>query len=52
MVSWLMGSGVQRLTAYIHPRHKASKGVARAIGMRPTVVFTDGEVEWTNDPLR
>ncbi|GLY18114.1 GNAT family N-acetyltransferase [Kineosporia rhizophila] len=48
---WLMGHGVQRLTACIHPRHRASKGVARAIGLHPTIVVVDGEIEWTNDEL-
>jgi RimJ/RimL family protein N-acetyltransferase len=49
MVIWLMGNGVQRFTATIHPRHRASKGVARAIGLHPTIVVIDGEIEWTND---
>jgi RimJ/RimL family protein N-acetyltransferase len=51
MVIWLMGAGVQRFTAFIHPRHKASKAVARAVGLHPTIAFTDGEIEWTNDEV-
>ncbi len=52
MVIWLMGAGVQRFTASIHPRHKASKGVARAVGLHPSIVVADGEIEWTNDEHR
>ncbi|GAB6903609.1 GNAT family N-acetyltransferase [Kineosporia succinea] len=49
MVIWLMGNGVQRFTAHIHPRHKASKAVARAIGLHPTINVVQGELEWNND---
>jgi RimJ/RimL family protein N-acetyltransferase len=46
MVGWLEGVGVQRFVAYIHPEHRASMGVARALGMVATDEQVDGEVVW------
>ena len=51
MVIYLMGCGVPRFVANIHPRHKASKNVARSVGLHPSIVVIDGEIEWSNDPL-
>ena len=46
MTGWLRAHGVDALTAHIHPRHQASMGVARALGLRPTDRVDDGEVLW------
>ncbi|GAA3623812.1 GNAT family N-acetyltransferase [Kineosporia mesophila] len=51
MVIWLRGNDVQRFIAHIHPRHRASKGVARSIGLHPTITVVDGEIEWTSDAI-
>lgn len=34
------------VVAHVHPDHLASQGVARAVGLVPTDVVVDGEVEW------
>jgi hypothetical protein len=39
---------VDELTAYIHPGHEASIGIARALGLSATSVLVDGEVRWTD----
>nr|WP_269329082.1 GNAT family N-acetyltransferase [Kineosporia babensis] len=49
MVGWLSSQEVRRFTASIHPRHKASKAVARAVGLHPSIQVVQGEIEWTND---
>jgi RimJ/RimL family protein N-acetyltransferase len=47
MCEWLLASGVERLTAHIHPSHEASERVAGAVGLAPTgSVDEDGEVIW------
>ncbi len=46
MVDWLVGSGVSRIEAHIHPDHAASGGVARNAGLSRTDEFVDGEVVW------
>ena len=46
VVRWLEDDGVGRFVAYIHPRHTASMGVARALGLRRTAERVDGEVVW------
>jgi len=51
MVIWLMSQKVERFVAYIHPRHRASKGIARAAGLHPSIIVRDGRIEWSNDPL-
>jgi RimJ/RimL family protein N-acetyltransferase len=49
MCRWLRECGIGSLTAYIHPDHLASEGVAMAIGMQRTnEVDADGEVVWTS----
>jgi RimJ/RimL family protein N-acetyltransferase len=45
-VRWLEKAGVQRFVAYIHPSHRASMGVAQALGMASTDERVDGEVVW------
>jgi RimJ/RimL family protein N-acetyltransferase len=46
MASWLVGAGVTRLRAAIHPNHVASQAVARWVGLEPTDEIDDGEVVW------
>ena len=46
MVSWLRDCGVDRFIAHVHPEHRASIGVARALGLSPTATIVDGEIRW------
>ena len=47
MCWWLASTGVQRLTAHIHPEHAASAKVATACGLlRTDEIDEDGEVVW------
>jgi len=47
MCGWLNSDGVRRLTAHIHPQHRASERVAVALGLTATdEVDEDGEVVW------
>ncbi|MBM9504223.1 GNAT family N-acetyltransferase [Actinacidiphila acididurans] len=46
MADWLGTHGVDGLTAHIHPGHKASIGIARALGLSETDEMTDGEILW------
>ena len=46
MIGWLRSQGVGRFTAYIHPDHLASMGVARNQALHPTSVERDGEIRW------
>ncbi len=48
----LLASGMRRVVAHVHPDHVASQRVAAALGMRPTPVLVDGEVEWVHDVER
>lgn len=48
MASWLRAQGVGELAAYIHPGHDASKGIARALGLRASDVVLDNEVRWSD----
>lgn len=48
MARWLREQGVDELTAYIHPGHEASIGIARALGLSATSVLVDGEIRWTD----
>ena len=34
------------MIAHIHPEHRASQRVARAVGLVPTTQVVDGEVRW------
>ena len=45
-VAWLRGQRVSRLVAHIHPDHRASQAVARAIGLTATTTVVDGETRW------
>jgi RimJ/RimL family protein N-acetyltransferase len=47
MCDWLLAHGVDVLTAYVHPEHQASMGVARHLGLAPTDDIVDGEIRWT-----
>ncbi|MFE9250497.1 GNAT family N-acetyltransferase [Streptomyces sp. NPDC007088] len=38
--------GVRELVAHVHPRHLASRSVARAAGLTPTLLMVDGEQRW------
>jgi len=42
----LLALGVRRVVAHVHPDHVASQRVAAALGLLPTPVLVDGEVEW------
>jgi len=46
VVRWLLERGSTVIIAHIHPEHRASIGVAKAIGMSPTATVVDGEVRW------
>lgn len=46
MAYWLVGSGVGRMEAHIHPEHPASAAVARHVGLAPTGEQVDGETVW------
>ena len=46
VVAWLRGQGVATIVAHVHPDHRASQGVARAVGLTATEVVVDGEVRW------
>jgi len=48
----LLASGVGRVVAHVHPDHVASQGVAAALGLAPTEVVVDGEVEWVLEAHR
>jgi RimJ/RimL family protein N-acetyltransferase len=51
MCEWLVGQGVSRVTAHIHPRHIASQRVALAIGLTVTGELDDeGEAIWASPP--
>ena len=39
-------AGVTGFSAYIHPDHRASAGVARALGLSPTGTVVNGEIRW------
>jgi RimJ/RimL family protein N-acetyltransferase len=46
MVAWLRELGVDAVIAHIHPDHRASIAVARAVGLTPTDTIVHGEVRW------
>jgi RimJ/RimL family protein N-acetyltransferase len=46
MAAWLVGAGVGRIDAHIHPEHSASAAVARRVGLTPTEAEVDGETVW------
>ncbi|RLL70837.1 N-acetyltransferase [Streptomyces sp. Z26] len=48
MAARLREEGVTRLTAYVHPDHHASAGVARALGLTASGTVVDGEVRWSD----
>lgn len=50
MVAWLRQQGTVAVIAHVHPRHRASIAVARALGLAPTDVVVDGEVRWATGP--
>lgn len=49
MADWLRTQRVGSLVAHVHPAHRASIGVARAVGMHRTATIVDGEERWTTD---
>jgi RimJ/RimL family protein N-acetyltransferase len=49
VADWLRSVGILRLRAHIHPSHRASEAVARAIGLRATGTLVDGEVRWEEE---
>lgn len=46
LIAWLGSQGVDRISASIHPEHRASAGVAARIGLEPTDEHHDGETVW------
>lgn len=47
---WLEPHGPFDFLAHIHPKHEASMGVARAIGLAPSgIVDQDGEMIWASE---
>lgn len=49
MCAWLRTSGVQRITAHVHPAHVASQVVAERLGLHDTGVLDDeGEAVWAD----
>jgi RimJ/RimL family protein N-acetyltransferase len=44
--AWLRERGVESLVAHVHPEHRASAGVARALGLAPGGMRADGEQRW------
>ena len=46
MIAWLRESGVNGVSAHVHPDHAASSTVARAAGLTETSTVIDGEVRW------
>ena len=50
MVQWLRARGVDLVRAYIRPEHRASQGVARALGLARTGATVDGEEQWVDAP--
>ncbi len=49
MVSWIRAQGDVTVIAHVHPDHRASTSVARAVGLSPTDTVVDGEVRWRSD---
>lgn len=50
LVQWLVALGATSVVAHVHPEHRASAAVAARVGLRPTNVIVDGEVEWRLEP--
>ena len=46
LVEWLRSQGAQEIVAHVHPRHRASAGVAAGAGLSPTDQEVDGEQVW------
>ena len=42
----VLALGMRRVVAHVHPDHVASQRVAASLGLRPTSVLVEGEVEW------
>jgi RimJ/RimL family protein N-acetyltransferase len=50
LVQWLVARGATSVVAHVHPDHRASAAVAARVGLLPTNVIVDGEVEWRLEP--
>ncbi|WP_330267639.1 GNAT family N-acetyltransferase [Streptomyces griseorubiginosus] len=48
MALWLRTQGVSGFVAHVHPEHRASAGIARALGMEPTGEVHDSEELWAD----
>jgi RimJ/RimL family protein N-acetyltransferase len=46
LVDWLGQQPIYGIIAHIHPGHRASAGVATAVGLAPTDEWQDGEILW------
>lgn len=49
MVTWLRHQQVTTVIAHVHPDHRSSAAVARAVGLRPTIVEEGKSVGWDDD---
>jgi RimJ/RimL family protein N-acetyltransferase len=45
----LVAQGVRHVVAHVHPENVASQHVAAALGLQPTPVLLEGEVQWVRD---
>ncbi|GAA2345578.1 GNAT family N-acetyltransferase [Streptomyces kunmingensis] len=48
MAGWLRTQGVVRCVAHVSPGHRASEGIAAALGMTPTGEVHDSEMLWAD----
>jgi len=46
LVDCLRDQGVKSVVAHVHPQHKTSMAVARAVGLAPTQTLVDREIRW------
>lgn len=46
LIAWLGGQPVETLIAHIHPAHRASAAVATSLGLTPTDIRQDAEIQW------
>ena len=52
VTAWLFDQGTVVLVAHVHPDNVASAATAHRLGMTPTPVLDDGEIEWRGDLRR
>lgn len=49
VIEYVRTGGVRRVVAHVHPENVASQRVAAALGLLPTPLLVDGEVEWRRE---